>query len=373
MRLRGRFSFWSFVEGRCGHHHAGGAEAALEALFGPGTAAARGAALLAAAPDRPGESLDGGDGLALGADGRVDAAVHGGAVDVHGAGTAVAAVAALLDPESCPVRAGTCAGTGRGGVWPGSAVPLISIAMLRPPSAACSVLFRVARSAAATGVRPAGPEIARHGEPFLQQFRTDLLREPEGHVPAPLGQPVDVVVVQLRGNGLPDGGRQCRGASRLAAVNRSCTGRLVAAVTVRTRPPSASRRPISRTPERPRLLSESRRNATCRGQGRRREVDAARAARRVPGLFCPSPVMNVGHRHRAAAAAGAEDGGGAVQPGAERDHGPGRQRGAQVAAHGGHVPDLEGRHEGVAAGAERGPAPGQLALPATSSERSGRA
>src|SRR5205085_8575759 len=46
-----------------------------------------------------GQALHGGDGRAAGPPRRIQAAVHGSAVDVHGAGAAVAGVAALLDAE----------------------------------------------------------------------------------------------------------------------------------------------------------------------------------------------------------------------------------------------------------------------------------
>jgi hypothetical protein len=45
------------------------------------------------------KTLDGGDGMAVGAEGRDDAAMHRLAVDQHGAGAAVAGVAAFLDAE----------------------------------------------------------------------------------------------------------------------------------------------------------------------------------------------------------------------------------------------------------------------------------
>ena len=142
-------------------------------------------------------------------------------------------------------------------------------------------------------------------------------------------------------------------ASAAAEGNRrSCTGRLVAAVTVRTR------RAAGVEP------SDQQHRRTCPGcsataggtpPGRTGPTPAGWTLRRSsPGAraFVPSPVTKSGHRQRAAGAAGAQDGGRAVERRAQRDHGPGRQGRAQVAAHGGHVPDLEGRHEGVAAGAD---------------------
>ncbi len=82
-----------FVQGRGGHQEAGRAEAALEALRvqEPLLHRVQFAVL--------GQPLDGGHGPALGAYGRVQAAVYGFAVHLDGAGAAVARVAALLHPE----------------------------------------------------------------------------------------------------------------------------------------------------------------------------------------------------------------------------------------------------------------------------------
>ena len=70
------------------HDHSGGAEAALEALRGQERVLGR---------VRP-QALDRGDRAAGRAHRRVDAAVHRDPVHVHGAGAAVAGVAALLHP-----------------------------------------------------------------------------------------------------------------------------------------------------------------------------------------------------------------------------------------------------------------------------------
>ena len=79
---------------RCSrHHHAGGAESALEPLGLQELFLHRVQFAVL------GQTLNGGDRFALGADCRVDAAVDGCAVDVHGAGTAVTAVAALFNAE----------------------------------------------------------------------------------------------------------------------------------------------------------------------------------------------------------------------------------------------------------------------------------
>ena len=81
------------VERCTGHDHARGAEPALKRLriekcplHRMGTAIAR-------------EAFDGGDGMALGAKGGDQAAVHRLAIDQHGTGAAVAGVAPFLDAE----------------------------------------------------------------------------------------------------------------------------------------------------------------------------------------------------------------------------------------------------------------------------------
>jgi hypothetical protein len=75
------------------HHHAGGAVAALEGLrVMEGLLDGMQLAVLA-------EAFDGGDLLALAAEGRHQAGVEGMAVQPHRAGAAVAGIAALLDPE----------------------------------------------------------------------------------------------------------------------------------------------------------------------------------------------------------------------------------------------------------------------------------
>src|SRR5690606_14268595 len=101
------------VERRGGHDHPGGAEPALEALrveelllHGVQRVARAVRVVVARARARPvagarggGEALDRRDLVARGAPRRVHARVHGDAVDVHGAGAAVARVAALLHAE----------------------------------------------------------------------------------------------------------------------------------------------------------------------------------------------------------------------------------------------------------------------------------
>ena len=81
------------VERRRGHDHAGGAEAALEALR------VEEGALHRVQFAGFAETFDGRDVAALGAERRNEATVHRLAVDEHGAGAAVAGIAALLDAE----------------------------------------------------------------------------------------------------------------------------------------------------------------------------------------------------------------------------------------------------------------------------------
>ncbi len=81
------------IERRAGHDHAGGAEAALESLCVEERLLHR----MDAALGR--ETFDGGDGMAFGAKGRDDAAMHRLAIKQYGAGTAVAGIAAFLDAE----------------------------------------------------------------------------------------------------------------------------------------------------------------------------------------------------------------------------------------------------------------------------------
>src|SRR5207344_2453297 len=67
------------------------------------------------------KAFDGGDGMALGAEGRDQTTMHGLAVDQHGACAAVAGVAALLDtemPEFAQERAQALAGLRRFGKLP---------------------------------------------------------------------------------------------------------------------------------------------------------------------------------------------------------------------------------------------------------------
>src|SRR5262249_8878790 len=81
------------VQRRAGQDHAGGAEAALKALRIEEGLLHRMRAGLAA------ETLDRGDGAALGPEGRDQAAMHGLPVEQHGAGAATAALAALFHAE----------------------------------------------------------------------------------------------------------------------------------------------------------------------------------------------------------------------------------------------------------------------------------
>ncbi len=81
------------VQRRAGQDHAGGAEPALKCLRIEKRLLHR----MRAAIGR--KAFDGRDGMAVGAEGRDQAAMHRLAVDQHGAGAAVAGVAALLDAE----------------------------------------------------------------------------------------------------------------------------------------------------------------------------------------------------------------------------------------------------------------------------------
>ena len=97
------------VERSRGHDHAGGAEAALEALRVEERALHRMQFVAF------GEALDGHDLAAFGAEGGDEAGVHRLAVERHRAGAAVAGVAAFLDAEPAePAQEGAQALAGRG-------------------------------------------------------------------------------------------------------------------------------------------------------------------------------------------------------------------------------------------------------------------
>src|SRR5258707_10564855 len=81
------------VQRGAGQDHAGGAEAALKSLRIEERLLHRMGTAIGPEP------FDRGDGMAVGAKGRDQAAMHGFAVDQHGASAAVAGVAALLDAE----------------------------------------------------------------------------------------------------------------------------------------------------------------------------------------------------------------------------------------------------------------------------------
>ena len=81
------------IEGRGGHDHAGGAKAALKGLRVEKGLLHR--VQLAV----PLQTLDGGDGAACGPKSRQQAAMERHPVQPHGAGAAIALIAALLDPE----------------------------------------------------------------------------------------------------------------------------------------------------------------------------------------------------------------------------------------------------------------------------------
>ena len=100
LQASGQVLLLGFVEGCGRHHHAGGAEAALEALPVQELLLHRMERFARGSAGGSGQALDGGDGVAVCAHGRVDAAVHRCAVNVDGAGAAVPAVAALLDAKT---------------------------------------------------------------------------------------------------------------------------------------------------------------------------------------------------------------------------------------------------------------------------------
>ncbi len=81
------------VERSASHDHARGAEAALKRLRVEKCLLHRVDATIAC------ETLDGGDRMAVGAEGGDQAAVHRLAIDQHGTGAAIAGVAAFLDAE----------------------------------------------------------------------------------------------------------------------------------------------------------------------------------------------------------------------------------------------------------------------------------
>jgi hypothetical protein len=81
------------VQRRAGQDHAGGAEPALKGLRIEKRLLHRVRVAISC------EALDGGDGMAIGAEGGNQAAMHRLAIDQHRAGAAVAGVAAFLDAE----------------------------------------------------------------------------------------------------------------------------------------------------------------------------------------------------------------------------------------------------------------------------------
>ena len=100
------------VEGRRGHDHAGGAEAALKGLR------IEKGLLHRVQPAVLRQALDGRDRAALGAIGRHQAAMERHAVEPDGAGAAIALVAAFLDAEPAMLaqeRPEALAGRGLGG------------------------------------------------------------------------------------------------------------------------------------------------------------------------------------------------------------------------------------------------------------------
>ncbi len=90
----GQIATLRLIERRGGHHHAGGAEAALETLGVEKRLLHRMKRVALA-----GEPLDGRHRPPLGAEGRHETAMHRLAVEMDGAGPAIAGVAAFLDAE----------------------------------------------------------------------------------------------------------------------------------------------------------------------------------------------------------------------------------------------------------------------------------
>ena len=150
---------------RCaGQDHAGGAEAALKGLRIEKRLLHR----MRAAVRR--EAFDGGDGVAVGAEGRDQAAMHRLAVDQHGAGAAVAGVAAFLDAE----------------------MPEFA---QESPQALSGV--RALRELLAVDLKASWSRRAL-------QFAADFFGKPQRHVLAPRRLAVNVVVVELVGDALQD-------------------------------------------------------------------------------------------------------------------------------------------------------------------------
>ena len=71
------------------------------------------------------EAFDGGDGVALGAEGGDEAAMHRLAVEQHGAGAAVAGVAAFLDAEMSELAQERAQALARRAALAENALPLI--------------------------------------------------------------------------------------------------------------------------------------------------------------------------------------------------------------------------------------------------------
>src|SRR5262249_7706441 len=89
----GKISARLFIEGGGRHDHAGGAEPALEGLR------VQKGLLYGMQLAVPRQALDGGDGASLCTIGGHQAAMEWHAVDINGAGAAIALVAAFLDAE----------------------------------------------------------------------------------------------------------------------------------------------------------------------------------------------------------------------------------------------------------------------------------
>jgi hypothetical protein len=89
----GQIVLLGLVQRGCGHHHAGGAKAALEGLGREEGLLHRVQGFCA------GQAADRGDGSAFGTEGGEEATMHGLPIDMDGAGAAIAGVAAFFNAE----------------------------------------------------------------------------------------------------------------------------------------------------------------------------------------------------------------------------------------------------------------------------------
>ena len=190
-------------------------------------------------------------------------------------------------------------------------------------------------------------DLEAHGQQALQ-FGADFLGEPQRHVLAPGRLAMDVVVIEVVGDALQD--RVAQFARRRALpAKRQSNG------------------PRGRCRHRQRQMR--RRCRRCRStappsgrpaSARSGETPSAASARRAGVSICRSrspgastlrwlPVTKSATRNLLLAAVGLPDRADAVERRGQRDHRPGRQRHAEIAADGRGLPDLEGGEKGAAA------------------------